>query len=237
MDENFVNELSTESSAISTSTHQPIDQLTVEDTANFTTVQAYIDLATALSEAVPPIAPALQRIISPVTKTPNVPIRIRIKETDAEPAPVTIDISQELAQIDMGMNNVIDDSYNIFKACSAEYLRQAQMSYDITRWLVPGLLIFGIVIIVIIVIAELVHNTAIVLPTTIGGGIVEAIGIAKALSKESNNQLSQILKYMLITSHFRDIRHNNETINNAEEKNKAIVELSKEMINFIKSLY
>ena len=238
MDEGTDNQLFAESSATYTSTFQPVNQLAVQAQARFSIAQPYIDVANALSEAVPPIAPDLQKIISPVANQRDIQTLFRLKDADIEPSNTTVmGMRQEVDQINTSIQVIANDYRNMLMEYFAEPLRQSRMSFNVAHWLVPGFLISGLAIILIGIISALVvHNAIVSVPTTIGGGIVQAIGIIRANTKDANDRLDQNKKHLLALTQYFSAGEYIEKITDVELKDKSYAELAKEITDLSKRI-
>jgi hypothetical protein len=236
MDGGTDNQLFAESSATYTSTSQPVYQLVVQAQARFRIAQPYIDLASALSDAVPPIAPAVEEIMLSVVKNSDIATRINVQEAGTELSTTTVEIERaETEQFKTSLQAIANDCRNMLMKHLEEPLRQAQMSFNTTYWLVPGFLIIGMAIILIgFIFALVTRNLIIAVPTTIGGGIIEAIGIVRSLNKESNDRLGSNTKFLIALTQFISAGEYIDKIENAEIRDQSYANLAKEIAEFNK---
>lgn len=134
MHDNFVDQTSAESPAKLTSTAHSIKQLTTQAVATFTIAQEYIDLASALSEAVPPIAQAVQEIMPLEVKSSDIATRLHLKEADTVVINATTEIvHQGNEQLKMSLQVIASDYRNMLLQFFAEPLRQSQMSFNVAH--------------------------------------------------------------------------------------------------------
>jgi hypothetical protein len=126
---------------------------------------------------------------------------LHLKAAVTESALLTTDIvNQETEELKISINNIARDRHKMLMEYYAEGRRQGQMSFNVTNWLVPGLLILGTAIIVIGVIVALMHNVFVGLPVGLAGGIIDAMGIARSFNKEINDRFDTHIFGKIIAS-------------------------------------